>query len=217
MTTKKILAFALIAILAVGAASAQLAFGWSGALYAEDEMTWDEQMDQFKNGEGVFTGPFVELGLGKLALGLSMNFSQYTDEFFYFDGTTWYSAGSYEMLDYDVALYAQAHFFRYTSFLDPFLEVGFGMMATDFANSVDDPDEENPLRATSYFEAGAGLGVNVGMLGFFWKINYMFPGEPVTAEYSYTDGTGTTYTNTYELEQFPLSKLKTYIGFKLIL
>jgi len=213
MTTKKILAFALIAILAVGAASAQLAFGWSGALYAEDEIGWDEQMALFRNGEGIFTGPFVELGLGKLALGLAMNFSAYDSDFYYFDGTTTVYAGSYEMIDYDVALYAQAHFFRYTSFLDPILEAGFGMMATDFANDYDDPDSENPLRATSYFEAGAGLGVNLGSLGVFWKINYMFPGDPVAV--TWTDDSGNQWT--YDLEGYPLSKLKTYIGVKLIL
>jgi len=213
MTTKKILAFALIAILAVGAASAQLAFGWSGALYAEDELTWDQQMDQFKNGEGIFTGPFVELGMGKLALGLAMNFSTYDSDFYYFDGTTTVYAGSYEMMDYDVALYAQAHFFRYDSFLDPFLEAGFGMMATDFANDYDDPDSENPLRATSYFEAGAGLGVNVGSLGFFWKINYMFAGDPVAV--TWEDEFGNDWS--YDLEGYPLTKLKTYIGLKLIL
>ncbi|MBN1242136.1 MAG: hypothetical protein JXA15_05435 [Spirochaetales bacterium] len=206
MTTKKILAFALIAILAAGAASAQLAIGWSGALYSETELSWSQQMDRFQNGEGIFTGPFAELAFDKLAVGASLNFSEYEEA----------AIGYVEMVDYDLTLYLQAHFFEYDSFLDPFLEVGFGMIGTDFANAEDDPDEANPLRATGYFEAGAGLGVNVGMLGLFWKINYMFPGEPQEVDYEYTDEYGTYYSGTYTLAEYPISKLKTYLGLKII-
>jgi hypothetical protein len=118
-----------------------------------------------------------------------------------------------EMMDYDVDIYLQGHLFRYKSFIDPFLEAGIGMMAKDYANAEDDPDTNAPLMGTKYFQAGGGLGLNFGALGIFTKVLYMFPFG--TVEGSYTDEYGESHP--YDLASYPLTKLKIYLGAKLIL
>ena len=115
---KKLLAvLALVAVIGTGA-FAQLAIGASGAIYSD---TFDAQttVDRFQSGQGIFWGPFIELGLHKLALGFSANFSVYNEDW----GPT-----SYKMMDMDYALYVQGHPLGYKYWIDPFVEAGGGYM-----------------------------------------------------------------------------------------
>ncbi len=205
---------ALALILAVGAgAFGQLAVGVSGALYTDTELTASEISDRFQKGDGIFYGPFIELGLGTLSLGFSANFSFYNEDWSVFG-----LSNEVKMMDVDATLYAQGHLFGYKAILDPFVEVGFGAMAKDYANDEDDPDTENPLLKTGYFELGGGLGLNLGALGIFGKLIYMFPSDdPATAEVKYYDEFGVEHTFTYDLAQYPLRKMKFFLGGKIIL
>ncbi|MCX7023513.1 MAG: hypothetical protein NT080_02700 [Spirochaetes bacterium] len=216
---RTLIAVLLIACLAVPASFAQLAVGVSGALYSDSEVSFKETWSRFNEGDGIFWGPFVELGMGKLALGLSMNFSMYEEDWSAFYGAPLMMG----FVDYDVALYLQAHPFGYKSFLDPFLEIGAGQIGKDYADEKFDPDPDNPLYATNYFEAGVGLGLNLGSLGVFWKMLYMFPGDPAeattTMEYDFNGDGIVDYSEdmTYYLAAYPLRKLKIFLGGKLIL
>ena len=199
---KKLLAvLALVAVIGTGA-FAQLAIGASGAIYSD---TFDAQttMDRFQNGEGIFWGPFIELGLHKLALGFSANFSSYTESF----GS---ATNSYKMLDMDYAFYVQGHPLGYKYWIDPFVEAGGGYMATNYANSSDNPDESNtPLLKTGYFELGGGLGFNLGALGLFAKFDYLFP-SGTASQATLKDGT------TFDLAAYPINKMKFILGAKII-
>ena len=43
------------------------------------------------------------------------------------------------MVDFDLTLYAQGHLIRYRAFLDPFLELGLGVMGKDYADRCGRP------------------------------------------------------------------------------
>lgn len=201
---KKLLAvLALVAVIGSGA-FAQLAIGASGAIYSD---TFDAQttVDRFQNGQGIFWGPFIELGLDKLALGFSANFSRYSEDFGW--GTL------YDMMDMDYTFYVQGHPLGYKFIVDPFVEAGGGYMAKDYANSSDDPDPDNPLMKTGYFQLGGGLGVNLGALGIFAKFDYLFPSGEASSGEMYDE-----YGNkaTYDLAAYPINKVKFMLGAKLI-
>lgn len=206
---------AVIAILTVAAAGAfaQIGLGLNAAIYSDTGMSMDDFGDRLRNGEGVFYGPFIELAFGKTALGLSGNFSFYEEDWSY------YRDGSFvmSMVDFDITLYAQGHLIRYRAFLDPFLEIGLGVMGKDYANSDDDPDDENPIMATTYFQAGGGLGINLGGLGIFIKGLYLFPMGTVEGSYTDYDSSGNPSTVTYDLAEYPLRRLKLMVGAKIIL
>ncbi len=202
---KRLIALAAVLAIATTGAFAQLAIGATGALYSDSDLAPEDIVARFQNGDGIYYGPFIELGLGKLALGFSANFSFYTEDWGFMQP---------EMMDIDGAFYLQGHLFRYRSFLDPFVEAGAGMMMKDYANKDEDPDEDNPLLATKYVHVGGGLGLNLGGLGIFGKLLYMFPiNEPVTAIFEAPDGS----TFEYNLEKYPIRKLKFYLGAKIIL
>ena len=57
-------------------------------------------------------------------------------------------------------------------------------MGKDYADDVDDPDPDNPIMATTYFQAGGGLGLNLGGLGIFIKGLYLFPLGTVEGTYT---------------------------------
>ncbi|HTX74399.1 MAG TPA: hypothetical protein VMC79_16325, partial [Rectinemataceae bacterium] len=97
---KLIAVFALVALVAAGA-SAQLALGITGAAYGDT--TARDAFANLRDGNGVFYGPFVELGLGTLALGLSGNFSFYEQNMSYDPNQTF----MVKMVDYDVSAYVQ--------------------------------------------------------------------------------------------------------------
>lgn len=196
---KKIGTLSIILLLFAGASAwGQLALGGTGAVFSSADDSADAIIAMFKEGEGIFYGPFIELGMKNIAIGAALNWSYYY---------TNYGSTTTKMVDYDLNGYLQGHLLSYKSFLDPYLEVGFGKIATDYAEN--DPDPSVALRATKYFQAGGGLGLNFGNLGLFLKALYMIPvGEPVIA----TSG-GYSYT----LEAYPLKPLKVFLGAKIIL
>jgi hypothetical protein len=100
----------------------------------------------------------------------------------------------YHMVDYDVTAYLAYHLFGGKAFLDPFGEVGGGLMATDFADTSDkdtlNPYKDAPLFASYYWYGALGLGVNLGPIGIFGKFAYNFPiKKAVEAEWN-PDTTG---------------------------
>ena len=211
---KRLIAALAICLVAAGGAFAQIGLGVNAALYSDTGMSLSEFGSRLHKGEGVFYGPFIELAMGKTALGLSGNFSFYDED--------WSLAGdgSYPipMMDFDLTLYLQGHFLGYKSLLDPFLELGLGVMGKDFADADYDPDTNNPIMATSYAQLGGGLGVNFGPVGIFLKGLYLFPFGSVDATYEYKDpNTGSKATYTYPLAEYPLKRLKLILGAKIIL
>lgn len=207
---------AVLAILTVAAAGAfaQIGLGLNAAIYSDTGMDAGEFRDRLQNGEGVFYGPFIELAFRQSALGLSGNFSFY-DEDWSFD-----QSGSFmvPMVDFDLTLYAQGHLIKYRAVLDPFLEIGLGVMGKEFADESYDPDTDNPLMAKTYVQAGGGLGINLGGLGIFIKGLYLFPfGDPLEVSYDYIDPVTGPGTYTYPLSEYPLKRFKLIAGAKIIL
>jgi len=156
---KRLLAVLLFAALVGSGAFAQLMFGVTGDLHMDTQLSSQQIMDKFQTGEGIFYGPFAELALGKLGFGLAGTFS-----FYDYVGT--------QYMDYDLAGYLSWHFWKAHAFLDPFVELGGGYLATDYANTADDPDPNNPLAANLFWYGAFGLGVNIGPLGVFGKFAY---------------------------------------------
>ena len=190
----------LILLLAGGPAWAQLSLGGTGAVFSNTDQSVDSIVTMFREGEGIFYGPFIELGINKVAIGAAFNWSYYVTD--YINPNT-------KMVDYDLNGYVQGHLFSYKAFIDPFFEVGIGKIATDYGESSEDNDPLNPLRATTYFQAGGGIGLNLGNLGLFLKALYMMPAaDPVVVNsggYSYS------------LLAYPLKPLKVFLGAKVIL
>ncbi|MBP7264284.1 MAG: hypothetical protein KBB32_08915 [Spirochaetia bacterium] len=208
--TRKIIAMAVFATLAASGAFAQIGLGLSGAYYSDTNLTASETVNIFQEGEGIFYGPFAELGLGKLALGIAANVSAYDYDYFG-------NGDLYPMMEYDVNFYMQSHFLGYASFLDPFLELGLGGMGFDFADESVDPDLDNPLMASNYWHFGGGLGVNAGFIGAFFKVLYMFDlGAADMTYYENVDADGDGYFDTTSTEgtPYPLRRLKVLLGVK---
>jgi hypothetical protein len=160
---KKLLAvIALVALVGSGA-FAELALGVTGALHMDQQLDADTIKAEFESGQNIFYGPFVELIGKKMSLGLGANFSFYTD-----------TLTATEFVTYDVTANLGYHLFGGHAFLDPFGELGFGVFATDYANEADDNDPDNPLSGSMYWNAGIGLGLNLGPIGIFGKFSYNF-------------------------------------------
>ena len=200
---KKILIMAvLIAVTAAGAFAMDFTLGASGALYmSTDELQSSEAegiMDQFENGEGVYYGLNAELLFRKFGLGLYSYFSFYeVDEFH-----------TQDMMDVDVNFSLSYHLFKTTSFIDPFVEGGFGAITRDLtALGGYQLDEPITYQGTKYVFAGAGLGVNIGFIGAFAKLQYHVP----TGNVEFDDEG-----YTYVADAYPLNDLKLILGAKLI-
>lgn len=209
MNRKLIALIALVALAGTGA-FAQLAIGVTGAAYSNAERLTTDGFSQawkdLRHGDGYF-GFLVEVGMDKLAVGVAANASVYSENWGIVAGT------ATEMINLDGNLYLQGHLFRYKSFLDPFLELGLGTMVNDYKNEADDPDPENPLLQSYYWDVGGGLGLNLGGLGFFVKGLYNMPiGDPATGHYYDEYGVQQEYT----LAAFPISNLKFIFGAKII-
>lgn len=220
---KKFLAvFLLVAVVGTGA-FAQITLGVSGALHMDSQLSASDIQARFAKGEGIFYGPFVEVIFGNLGLGLNANLSFYT------------GAGSLSpymvditgipMVDYDIDLYLSYHLFGGRAFLDPFGEIGFGVMATTFASEANQAviPWDGPLLASSYWYGALGLGINLGGIGIFGKFAYnnLLP-TPVSAEWKAGQGTGETELPGYGYDTvlFPngyLPKYRVTFGVKLIL
>jgi hypothetical protein len=206
MKRKLIAIIAMVALAGTGA-FAQLAIGISGAAYSNaEQLTTDgfaKAWENIRNGDG-YLGFFIEVGMDNLAVGAAVNASVYDQDWGFF--TT-------EMINVDANLYLQGHLLKYKSFIDPFLELGFGRMSKDFRNSDDDPDEDTPLMASYYWDVGGGLGINIGSIGIFLKGLYNIKiGEPVTGQCYDEEGEFVTY----DLIAFPISNLKFIFGAKVM-
>ncbi|MBL8966416.1 MAG: hypothetical protein JNG85_05350 [Spirochaetaceae bacterium] len=214
--------FLLVAVIGTGA-FAQITLGVSGALHMDSQLSASQIQDRFAKGEGIFYGPFVEVIFGNLGLGLNANLSFYTGA----GSLAPYGASidGIQMLDYDVDLYLSYHLFGGRAFLDPFAELGFGVMATTFASETDQAiiPWDGPLLASSYWYGALGLGINLGGIGIFGKFAYnnAIP-TPVSAEWKPAYGTGQTDLPGYGYDAvlFPngyLPKYRVTFGVKLIL
>ncbi|MCK7506478.1 MAG: hypothetical protein MZV70_22100 [Desulfobacterales bacterium] len=60
------------------------------------------------------------------------------------------------MVDFDLSLYAQGHLIKYRAFLDPFLEVGLGVMGKDYASDEMIRTPNNPIMATTVLPGRRG-------------------------------------------------------------
>jgi hypothetical protein len=160
---RKKLFIALLLVLVIGSSTyAQLVIGGSGALRADSTMSASDLYHQYKSGQNIFYGPFVEFIFNKLGVGLAANFSFFEDL-----GT--------KFMDYDVNGYLSYHIFGGRAFLDPFGELGVGLMAYNYANSSDNPNVNgDPISGNFYWYGGFGLGLNLGPIGIFGKMDYNF-------------------------------------------
>ena len=69
--------------------------------------------------------------------------------------------------------YVAYHFFSAKFFLDPFVEVGGGYTASDYADSAQSPTSGAfPISATMFWYGAAGMGVNLGPIGVFAKLGF---------------------------------------------
>ncbi|HOX33226.1 MAG TPA: hypothetical protein PLB91_12915 [Spirochaetales bacterium] len=217
---KKLIAIGVLAALVGTGAFAQVVLGLTGALHMDTELSASEIQDRFSDGEGIFYGPFIEVIFHKFGIGLAGNFS------FYEAADAFGSGYTYEMMDYDITFFASYHFLGGRSFLDPFGELGFGYIATDFANEEDkdnpalNPYQDAPLFASYYWYAAIGLGLNLGPIGVFGKFAFNYPtSKDVEAEWK-TGGTTDLYPYGFDSVLFPdgyLPKYRFTIGAKLIL
>lgn len=212
---KKIIAvLLLVTVAATGAFALNLSLGVSGALYMSSEEFDDSDRHdiwaQFEEGENVYYGVNAEILFDKVGLGLYTYFSFYE----WYDYVWNYG---YEMMDVDVNLSLSYHFFGATAFLDPFVESGLGSITRN-VTAYDDGlgggmvelEEPFPFLGTNYWFAGLGLGINIGDLGVFAKVQYHHPTGPVEVD----DDDGD---YTYTTDDFPLNDLKVVLGGKLIL
>lgn len=225
--TRKITILLLMGLIAAsGLFAGGLSIGASGALYMSEESfdssSGDDIWAQFEEGEGVYYGVNFELLFNKVGLGLYTYFSFYEDYYYEFNSmTSNYDEWMYEMMDLDLSLGLSYHFFGTTFLLDPFIEGGVGLISKNIDTAwVDNgtgsvqvygtTEEEEPImiQGTEYWYAGAGLGINLGGLGAFVKVQYHQPmGAPeveVSEDISYIP------------EEFPLNDLKVILGGKII-
>lgn len=197
-------ALMLIAFVTTGA-FAQIVLGVTGVQYYEKVdgkyPTVGQAWEQFKEGTGVFLGGYGEIIFHKLGIGLSFNQQTYDQDLPSVD----------HMWNYDVNLFLSYHLFGGRAFIDPFLQAGYGMMAYDYKNKEEAKAlyslTDDPLFASTYYDFGLGLGINLGGLGIFAKGMWNIPtNEPV---YDQTNG-GT-------LWSWPIMPFKWVFGAKLIL
>lgn len=215
---KRALALALLALVATsGAFAVNLTLGASGALYMSsekfDSSSGEDIWDEFEKGDGIYYGVNAELLFDKWALGLYTYFSFY--EYDWYSGGAW---GTNEMADVDVSLGFSYHLLGTTFILDPFVEAGFGQISKNLTSSSYGGDTEYEdddwlmIQGTNYWYAGFGLGLNLGELGGFVKVQYHADvGEPeIEKETEWGE-------ITYSPEPFDLDDLKVILGLKIIL
>lgn len=199
MKNRTVFLLCVFLVLAGGSAWGQLAFGVTGSAHGSTGTSFDDFKDRFERGEDIFYGGFVELGMRNLCLGTSWGKSSYFVSFGVSDVVS--------MQDIMTYTYAQGHLFSYKAFLDPFFEVGLGKFKADYMNSDEDTDNNNPLRASRFINAGGGVGLNFWHVGIFLKVLYAMPfGQPVRD-----------ITNSYDLAAYSIEPLEVFIGTKIIL
>lgn len=169
---RKIFAVLILTALVVGGASAQLMFGVTGAIPMDStNFKAADVVAQLKEGNGVLYGFTGELAFRKLGFGVSANTMYYPDEF----------TNVQQIID--VESYISFHIIKARAFLDPFVELGAGLLGT-INDDIYTNEYSQFLDASYYWYAGAGLGLNLGIIGVFTKFSMNFNvASPVT----YTD------------------------------
>ncbi|WP_304225590.1 hypothetical protein [Gracilinema caldarium] len=189
---KKLLAILAMAALVATGAFAELSLGISGAQYYQEDANGNlpslqQAWKDFQDGTGVYYGGFAEILGRHWGLGFAFNYDPEA-------GSYEYNTGQYaKFMSYDVNLNLSYHIFGATAFLDPFVEVGFGMTAFDYLNKDElnndyliAPyiDDDDPLFASSYATVGLGLGLNLKPIGVFFKANWCKEGNsPIKGTY----------------------------------
>src|SRR6056297_2096491 len=213
----------LLTVVVSGVCAVDFSLGFSGALYMSDEQfdsaSGRSILDRFEDGEGIFYGVNGEILFDQCALRLYTYFSFYEFEYTLNSGS---NTGRFEMMDVDVNYSLSYHFFKARSVLDPFAEFGAGVISSNVNAVYEDgtqiygPDfDDDPfmILGTEYVFAGLGLGLNLGDLGLFSKLQYHTPVGTPEGEIDNKDGTVTNY----EVDEFPLNDLKVILGLKLFL
>lgn len=175
---RKIFAVVLLTALVLGGASAQLMFGVTGAIPMDStKFKASDVITQLKEGNGVLYGFEGELAFRKVGFGISANtMSMWNDYYLETDQII------------DVNTYISVHFVKARAFLDPFVELGVGLLGTVNPN---DTTGNTPFYDASYYWSGtAGLGLNLGIVGAFVKFGMNFN---INKDVMYTDSFGTDY------------------------
>jgi hypothetical protein len=195
---KKLTAVLVLAAMLVAGASAQLMIGVSGALPLDSKDTSYSQIsDQFESGEGIFYGGFVELAMHQVGFGFSANTMTMRDY--------WFDANM-DIVDAD--LYVSFHLFGARALLDPFAELGYGVIGSEWENGTDWVD------ASYYWYGALGLGVNLGPVGVFAKFAY---NHAVSTPVELDDGSNAPSFGYYLFGQPYLPRYRVTIAAKLIL
>lgn len=155
---RKFFAVLVLAALVAAGASAQLVIGVSGALPMDtNDASYQQVADQFKSGQGVFYGAYAEVIMHRVGIGFSVNTMTMYD--YYFDLLM-------DIIDAD--LYVSYHLFGGRALLDPFAELGYGVIGSQWDTGTDWVD------ASYYWYAALGLGVNLGPVGVSAKFAYNY-------------------------------------------
>ena len=171
---KKIfLALAMIALITT-AAFGQIVLGVTAVQYYQEDTAISDSWEQFKTGEGVFWGGYAEIILGKLGVGFSFNQQTYKNDLL--------PNNLLDEWNYDANFFLSYHLFGGRAFIDPFLQAGLGIFAYDlknkdayreYLNGINPGDgdwiSDDPWFASSYFDFGLGLGLNLSGIGIFAK------------------------------------------------
>jgi len=201
---KKLTAVLVLAAMLVAGASAQLMIGVSGALPLDSSDTSIEKLaDQYQSGQGIFYGGFLELGMHQIGIGFSANTMTAKDSYF-----------DQDMQIIDADLYIAFHLFGARALLDPFAELGYGIIGSKWEQPTNGQSSDW-VDASSYWYGALGLGVNLGPVGVFAKFAYNNAvGTPVKLE----DGVSDAPAFGYWLFGAPyLPKYRVTIAAKLIL
>jgi hypothetical protein len=167
MNKKIFIVIALVALVS-GGAFAQLAFGVSGALHSDSQLSASGISDAFRTGDNIYYGGFIEILGRHLGLGVSFNYSPNSNAS---------DLTGVNLINWDADIYLSYHLFKATSFIDPFLEFGVGILALDYAanSKPQDYTGTSPIAASPYWYGAIGLGINLGHhLGIFGKLAYNF-------------------------------------------
>jgi hypothetical protein len=168
-----VLGLVMVGLVSVGA-FAQLTFGVSAVQYYPEnpdgtmpsvQQAWED----FKTGDNMYYGGTAEIIFSKLGLGFSFNYSPSFDD----NGDP-----IDDQYAYDANGYLAYHLFGGRAFIDPILQAGFGVMAYDYSDKEayiaagNYADQDDPLSASLYWDAGLGLGVNLGPVGIYAKVMF---------------------------------------------
>ncbi len=223
---KKTLTALLFAVLVSSGAFAQLMVGLSGALHMDSRLSASEIQDRFRQGDGIFYGPTVEFVGKHFGVGAAANLSFYARDVTFTDGYTGLSySQTIKLTDYDLTLYLSYHLFGGRAFLDPFGELGGGILATGFTDKSDrdlyNPYDGSFFMASYYWYGALGLGLNLGPIGIYGKFAANYPSNGHFKDtWKGTDVKTNLYPYGYDQVLFPngyLPKIRFTAGVKLIL